>query len=128
VQRHEVTEDLVEPVERGESFHVGMRWEATGVTADLFPMLDGDFTLTPVSTDGTQLALMGVYRPPFGLLGAGLDAVLLRKVAEAAIRSLVRCEADAIIEQKSDRYLDGARTGLPAACRVSDTFRPPSAG
>ncbi len=89
---------FLEPVERGESFHVGLRWEATGVTAGLFPMLDGDFTLAPTSTDGTQLALMGVYRPPFGLLGAALDAVLLRKVAEATIRSLVRSVADAIIE------------------------------
>ncbi len=89
---------FLEPVERGESFHVGVRWEATGVTAGLFPMLDGDFTLAPTSTDGTRLTLMGVYGPPFGLLGAALNAVLLRKVAEATIRSLVRSVAEAIVE------------------------------
>jgi hypothetical protein len=89
---------FLEPVERDDSFRVGLRWEATGVTAGLFPVLDGDFTITPTSNDGTRLALTGVYRPPFGLLGAALDAAVLRKVAEATFRSLVRSVADAIIE------------------------------
>ncbi len=89
---------FLEPVEREDSFRVGLRWEAIGVTAGLFPVLDGDLTLEPTSVDETQLALTGVYRPPFGLLGAALDAVVLRKVAEATIRSLVRSVADAVLE------------------------------
>jgi hypothetical protein len=89
---------FLEPVERDDSFHAGLRWEATGVTAGLFPVLDSDLTLAPASSEATQLALTGVYRPPFGVLGAALDAVVLRTVAEATIRSLVRSVAHALIE------------------------------
>jgi hypothetical protein len=53
------------PVERADSTTVGMRWEASGVSAGLFPVLDADITLTPASEHTTTLTLSGVYRPPY---------------------------------------------------------------
>jgi hypothetical protein len=79
----------LEPVRRDGSTSVALRWEATGVTGDLFPVLDAEFILTPHGEGRCQLELLGSYRPPFGRAGAVLDAAIMRWVAEATIRSLV---------------------------------------
>ena len=65
---------------------VAIRWEATGPGGALFPALDADITLSPAGDDATKLTVAGVYRPPLGVLGAGLDRVILHRVAEATIR------------------------------------------
>jgi hypothetical protein len=69
---------------------VAMRWEATGPGAALFPALDADITLTKAGDDATTLAVRGVYRPPLGRLGAGLDQIVLHRVAQPAIQALTR--------------------------------------
>ena len=66
---------------------VAIRWEATGPGGALFPALDADLRLTPAGDRATVLAVWGVYRPPLGGLGAGLDRVLLHRVAQATIRA-----------------------------------------
>jgi hypothetical protein len=66
---------------------VAMRWEATGPEVALFPALDADIVLTRVAEDTTILAVRGVYRPPLGRLGAGLDRVVMRRVAQPTIRA-----------------------------------------
>jgi hypothetical protein len=87
---------LLDPVYRGESMRLGLRWEAAGVTGALFPALDADISLTPAGAQKTRLALAGVYRPPLGRFGAGLDRVILNQVATATIRTLLHSVADAI--------------------------------
>lgn len=73
-----------------------MRWEATGPGGALFPALDADITLTPAGDGATVLAISGVYRPPLGGVGEGLDQVVLRRVAQATIRTFTRRIAAAI--------------------------------
>lgn len=80
---------FLDPVHRGESMTMGMRWEATGITGALFPVLDADISLTPAGADATRLALAGTYRPPLDGLGATLDKVILHRVATATIRILL---------------------------------------
>jgi hypothetical protein len=73
-----------------EDFAVGtMRWEATGPGGALFPALDADIKLTRAGDDATVLAVSGVYRPPLGGLGKGLDRVVMRRVAQATIRAFI---------------------------------------
>jgi hypothetical protein len=43
-----------------------LRWEATGVTGRLFPVLDADLTITPAGAGQTLITLNGAYRPPLG--------------------------------------------------------------
>jgi hypothetical protein len=74
-------------VTRGDSAIWAMRWEVIGPGGSLFPALDADITLTPAGEDATMLAVSGVYRPPFGVVGAGLDRAVMHRVAEATIRS-----------------------------------------
>ena len=74
-------------VTQGDSAIWAMRWEVTGPGGALFPALDADIKLTPAGEDAATLAISGVYRPPFGSLGAGLDRAIMHRVAEATIRS-----------------------------------------
>lgn len=92
---------FVEPVYHEGGMTLGLRWEATGITGGLFPVLDGDLTLTRVDDDMTQLRLVASYRPPLGHLGAGLDKTILSKVADSTIRALLRNIASALADQES---------------------------
>jgi hypothetical protein len=86
----------LDPVCRGDVMTLALRWEATGVTGALFPVLDADITLTPAGHQAT-LALAGSYRAPLGGLGAGLDKAILNRVATATIRALLRNVADSLV-------------------------------
>ena len=95
-----------------ENFAIGaMRWEATGPEGALFPALDADITLTKAGDDAAILAVWGVYRPPFGVLGAGLDRVVLRRVAQATIRTFTRRLGAAIMDPAASA--EAADTGPP---------------
>jgi hypothetical protein len=84
---------FLEPADHDGLLQVGLRWEATGIAGDLFPVLDGDLTLTPAGPDAARLELAGVYRPPLGWLGARLDAAGLHKVADASFGTFLRSVA-----------------------------------
>ena len=87
---------LLEPVERDGSLTLSLRWEATGVTGRLFPVLDANIILIPADENASQLALAGAYRPPFATVGEGLDRVLLHRAASATVHSLLRRIAQTI--------------------------------
>ena len=71
-----------------EDFAIGvMRWEAIGPGGALFPALDADIKLAPAGEDATMLTVSGVYRPPLGGLGTGLDRAIMHRVAQATIRA-----------------------------------------
>ncbi len=87
---------LLEPVPHDDVMVLPLRWEATGVTGGLFPVLDADLTVTPAGAGQTLMRLDGAYRPPLGGVGAGLDRAVLRRAATATIRSLLTRIADAL--------------------------------
>lgn len=80
---------FLDPVDREDCMTLVMRWEAVGVTGGLFPVLDADISVAAEGNGRTRMTLTGVYRPPFGALGAGLDRVLMHRVAAATIRALM---------------------------------------
>jgi hypothetical protein len=80
---------FTEPTYRDDMMSIGLRWEATGVTGGLFPALDADIRLSGDDDEGVRVTLTGSYRPPLGALGAGLDRLLLRSVANATLRVLL---------------------------------------
>ena len=81
---------LLDPVRGDDSVLVPMRWEATGPAGRLFPVLDANLMLGQDDQGRGVLRLSGVYRPPLGGLGEELDQIVLRRVASATIRSLLR--------------------------------------
>ena len=52
-------------------------------------MLDADIRLTGSSAGQARLEITGCYRPPLGALGAGLDRILMSKVAEMTVRAVL---------------------------------------
>jgi hypothetical protein len=53
---------FLDPVERDGSTTMAMRWEATGITGRLFPVLNANTTLTAAGDQSTQMTLTGAYR------------------------------------------------------------------
>jgi hypothetical protein len=87
---------FLEPVRRGATMTVPLRWEAIGAAGELFPVLDADLILARDGEDRTRLALAGCYRPPLGWFGAGLDRVIMHRLAMATVRALLRSLADVL--------------------------------
>lgn len=92
--------------ERGMT--IGIRWEAAGTATALFPVLDADVVLSPVSLRVCMLACSGVYRPPLGRLGAALDRAVMSHLATATIRSLLQQLAAEIISPSPALALQAA--------------------
>ena len=87
---------LLDPVYREDTMRIALRWEATGATGSLFPVLDADISLSPAGEGLTRLALTGSYRHPLGRIGAALDKTILNQVAAATISALLHDVADAV--------------------------------
>ncbi|HEV2377584.1 MAG TPA: hypothetical protein VGS19_36145 [Streptosporangiaceae bacterium] len=87
---------VLDPVHREDTMTVALRWEATGATGSLFPVLDADISLSPAGEQSARLALSGVYRPPLGHIGAALDKAILHRVGTATIDALLRRVADTV--------------------------------
>lgn len=66
-----------------------IRWKAARASA-LFPTMDAELRLYPLSPDETQLDLVGHYHPPGGALGTAADVVLGHRIAEASIHRFLR--------------------------------------
>jgi len=115
---------FLDPADRDGLLQVGLRWEATGIAGDLFPVLDGDFTLTPAGAAAARLALAGVYRPPLGWLGARLDEAVLHRVADATFSALLRTVADILVRPAPACGTAGVRepgTALPRPATEGST-------
>jgi hypothetical protein len=87
---------FVEPVYREGVMTLGVRWEATGFTGGLFPVLDANLSLGGGGGHGARLALTAAYRPPLGGLGAELDRLLLHRVAAGTVRAFLASLAGAL--------------------------------
>ncbi len=119
---------LLDPVGRGDSAVLALRWEATGPGGGLVPVLDADIALTPAGRDSTRLSLTGSYRPPFGAVGAALDRAILHKVADATIASLLTRVADALVHPQDPpdgRAKTGTGSGSPSSSPATSRSRCP---
>ena len=111
---------VLDVVTRGESAVLTLRWQAAGPGGRLFPALDADIWLTPAGEHSARLSLAGVYRPPLGALGAGLDKAVFHRVADATVRSLLARVADVLARpQGSADTVQGTGTGGSAARRTA---------
>ncbi len=104
-----------EPVQRGAMTVVTLRWEATGASERLFPVLDADITLIPDGDDATLIGLEGVYGLPAGSAGEMLDRAILHRIAAATIRSFLNRLAAAIQDPALDYGGEAAAASLQSA-------------
>ncbi len=67
---------------------IPFQWEAAK-RARLFPLMSAELSVYPLTSTETQLDFLGRYDPPMGVLGDAIDAVLLRRIAEASVHSFI---------------------------------------
>ena len=98
---------------RRDSARLAVRWDAAGPGGLLFPALDADITLGPVGEHATVLTVTGVYRPPPGDLGDGLDRAVVGHLAQTTVRVFLDRVADAITAPAPERDRGTAGGAIP---------------
>jgi hypothetical protein len=112
---------VTEPVRREAVTMLALRWEATGASDRLFPVLDADITLIPDGDDATLIGLQGVYRPPAGSAGQMLDRVVLHRIAAATVRSFLNRVAAALGDPGIGQGEDDSDSDAPLIWPASES-------
>lgn len=110
----EVAVQTLPPHHRGRTVVIVVRMVATGPAGHLFPVLDADLELSPVSDHVTLVFLRGTYRPPLGSVGAVLDRAVLHHAAKATARRLISQAAEAATNEPPEQspvHLDTSANG-----------------
>lgn len=76
---------------------IPVRWEALGYSV-LFPVFAGAFIVRALTTDRTEVMLVGSYDPPAGRLGDLFDRIIAHRAAEACVDNLLTNIAAAVEE------------------------------
>jgi hypothetical protein len=108
-----VTVQVSELPSTRESSGVAIRWQANGPGSALFPVLDADVSLSPADERHTSLTLTGVYRPPFGDLGARIDRAVMHRLAAATIRNFLGRLAESLSHDNGRTKAAAAEPGQP---------------
>jgi hypothetical protein len=83
---------LGEPVKTVTWTVIPLEWKAT-FPEHLFPKMTGKIELAPVDNAVTRLTVSGMYEPPLGKLGKGLDETVMQGVADATVKELAEAIA-----------------------------------
>lgn len=65
-----------------------IEWQAAA-RPRLFPLMNAELSIYPLTATETQLDFLGHYKPPLGLFGDAVNAVVGHKVAEASVHRFV---------------------------------------
>lgn len=76
------------PVGRTHTTFITLRWKAARAAA-LFPSMEAELVVYPLSKDETQLELHGLYTPPLGAIGGALDSLVGHRIADASVHRFV---------------------------------------
>ena len=68
---------------------IELEWEAAKMP-HLFPLMNAELFIYPLTATETQLELKGKYTPPLGLLGKAIDAVAGHRIAEASVHQFIK--------------------------------------
>ncbi len=67
---------------------VRLEWQAAEASG-LFPVMQAQLHVYPITASETQLDFQGEYEPPLGLVGKAIDAVIGHRIAEASVHHFV---------------------------------------
>jgi len=67
---------------------LGIEWKAATLPR-LFPFMRAELAIYPLAPTETQLDFHGWYEPPLGAVGGALDALVGRRIADAAVHRFV---------------------------------------
>ena len=78
-----ISETAATPVTR-----LRLEWEAANLPS-LFPFMQAELDIYPLTPTETQLDFFGVYEPPLGTMGKALNAMAGHRIAEVAVHRFV---------------------------------------
>ena len=76
------------PAGRTPTTFIDLRWNAARAAA-LFPSMQAQLIVYPLSRDETQIELHGRYVPPLGGVGSALDSLIGHRIADASVHRFV---------------------------------------
>jgi hypothetical protein len=88
-----IREDPAAGDERPVVTSLDLEWKAAD-SPGFFPTMKAELRISPESSSRTEVMLVGTYKPPMGILGSAIDAVVGR-LAEASVHGFVA----AVVEQ-----------------------------
>ena len=65
-----------------------LTWEAA-TAPQLFPLMNGELSIYPLTATETQLDFFGIYEPPFGAVGKTMNAIVGHRIAEVSVHRFV---------------------------------------
>ena len=65
-----------------------LEWEAANLPR-LFPLMQGELSIYPLTATETQLDFSGTYQPPFGAVGKTMNAIAGHRIAEVSVHRFV---------------------------------------
>jgi hypothetical protein len=65
-----------------------LEWEATTLPR-LFPLMQGELSVYPLTSTETQLDFSGIYQPPLGAVGKTMNAIAGHRIAEVSVHRFV---------------------------------------
>lgn len=65
-----------------------IEWQAARMPG-LFPLMNAELAVYPLTSTETQLDFSGVYQPPLGAVGKALNAVAGHRIAESSVHRFV---------------------------------------
>ena len=68
---------------------IELEWEAATLPR-LFPFMQAELSVYPLTATETQLNLSGNYEPPFGVLGSVINSVVGHRIAEASVHQFIK--------------------------------------
>ena len=83
---------LGDPVKTATWTVIPLDWKAT-FPEHLFPKMTGRIELAPVDNTVTRLTVSGMYEPPLGRLGKGLNETVMQGVADTTVKELAEAIA-----------------------------------
>lgn len=108
--------EVGEPVRGTESISIPFAWRVANAVR-LFPHMEAELVISPLTDESTHLTLRGRYTPPFASLGEVLDRLAMHRIAEATVRNFLERLAGAVVEQaeelglEAEFHRDGGTTG-----------------
>jgi hypothetical protein len=72
----------------GPSTKLLLEWEAATLPR-LFPLMQGELAVYPLTSSETQLDFCGIYEPPFGAVGKTMNAIAGHRIAEVSVHRFV---------------------------------------
>ncbi|PYV47287.1 MAG: hypothetical protein DMG92_16585 [Acidobacteria bacterium] len=65
-----------------------LEWEGATMPR-LFPLMKGELSIYPLTPTETQLDFSGLYKPPFGIMGKAMNAIIGHRIAEVSVHRFV---------------------------------------